>query len=235
MEGVDRRSRFGSDLVGDGDRAHDVAVVDDVEDGAAAVAPRRDLVGEPGGLVEVEVVEQRWPADGDMVSVDRRGDATAGDRVELRRRRHVAELVADGDDRTGDRVLAVGLGGGGQAHHPVRVPTLDGGTVDDGVVALGEGAGLVEEDDIDGAHPLQGEAILDEDPGPGRRRGGDRDHQRDGEAEGVGAGDDQHRDGADDTVGGVSHRRPDQHRDQGGGGRDVEQRRRGTVRQRLGS
>ena len=36
-----------------------------------------------------------------------------------------------------------------------------------GVVALGEGAGLVEEHGVDRAHPFQGEAVLHQDAGLG--------------------------------------------------------------------
>ena len=46
-----------------------------------------------------------------------------------------------------------------------------GGHAGDDVGALGQGAGLVEQHGVDRAHPLQGEAVLDQDPGlaPTRR------------------------------------------------------------------
>ena len=60
-------------------------------------------------------------------------------------------------------MLAVGFDCCGQGEDSGFV-AVDGGHSGHGVGAFGEGAGLVEEDDIYGAHPLQGEAILDEDP-----------------------------------------------------------------------
>ena len=64
-------------------------------------------------------------------------------------------------------------------------------------------------------------------------RGRERDDQRDGQAEGVRAGDDEHGDGALDGLVGVAEQRPDDEGDDAGGGRHVEQQRGGAVGERL--
>ena len=112
-------------------------------------------------------------------------------------------LASGGDDRSGERVLAVELDPAGQ---PQDFVVGDPGADDagDDVAALGEGAGLVEQHGGDGPHPLEREAVLDEDPVAGRHRGRQRDHERDRQSEGVWAGDHQHGDGARDGLVGVT-------------------------------
>ena len=83
-------------------------------------------------------------------------------------------------------------------------------------LALGQGAGLVEPHRVDCSHRFQGEPVLDQDAAAGCPFGGDRHHQRDGEAEGVGAGNDQHGDGTDDGLVGQSQQHPHDHSDDAG-------------------
>ena len=101
------------------------------------------------------------------------------------------------------------------------------------VLARGEGAGLVEQHGVDRAHPLQREPVLHQDPGAGRQRRRERDDQRDGQPEGVRAGDHQHRDRALDGLVAVAEQRPDDEGDDAGRRGDVEQQRGGPVGQRL--
>ena len=91
--------------------------------------------------------------------------------------------MSGGDDGAGDGVLTVALGSCGPAQHVVGVVAGDGRTADDGVVATGEGAGLVEEDSVDVPHPFEREAIRDEDAGTSRDRRGDGDHEWDRESD----------------------------------------------------
>ena len=118
----------------------------------------------------------------------------------------LAAVAGGGDDGPGERVLAVGLDAAGEAQHVVLAQPVGAGHAGDHVGAPGEGAGLVEQHGVDRAHPLEREPVLDQDPGLGRHRRRQRDHQRDGEPEGVGAGDDQHGDRADDGVVDVAER-----------------------------
>jgi hypothetical protein len=78
--------------------------------------------------------------------------------------------LGGGDDGPGERVLAVGLDAAGEAQHLVVVDPVGAGDADDGVLALGEGAGLVEQHGVDRAAGLEGEAVLDEDAVAGRDR-----------------------------------------------------------------
>ena len=109
------------------------------------------------------------------------------------------------------------------------------GDAGDGVGALGERAGLVEQDGVDRAHPFEGEPVLDEDPGLRRHCGRDGDHERDRQAEGVRAGDHQHGDGAGDRGVEVADRPPHDERDDRGGDSDVEQQGGEPVGEYLGS
>ena len=87
----------------------------------------------------------------------------------------------------------------------------------------GQGAGLVEQHGVHGPHPLQGQAVLDQDAVAGRQRGRDGDDQGDVPAEGVGAGDHQHRHGAFDGLVGLAQGQPDHHRDESSADGEVEQ------------
>ncbi len=194
-----------------------------------------DPLREADGLVEFQLFEQGGASHCDPVPIDGCGDAAPGDGVEVVGGRHVAEVVSDGDDRTGDRMLAVGLSRGGEPDHVIDVPSIDRRPVDDGVVPLRQGSGLVEQDGVDRAHPLERQPILDQDAGPCRRRGGDRDHERDRQPKGMGAGDHEDRHRADDPVGSVADRRPGRKCDDRSGGRHVEQRGGCAVGEHLGA
>ena len=79
----------------------------------------------------------------------------------------------------------------------VVVGELDG---DDGRLALGEGAGLVDDDGVDLLHPLERFGVLDEDAHLGSAADADHDRHRCGQAEGTRAGDDEDADGDDERV-----------------------------------
>ena len=136
-----------------------------------------------------------------------------------------------GHDQAGERVLAGLLGGGGEAERRVGRPAVDRDQLAELGTALGQGAGLVEGQDVDLREPLQGRAALDQDPPagePGRRR---QDGGRGGQDQGAGAGHDEHGQGRHHVdrprVGraggppvearGVGDREDDGRRDQDGG------------------
>ena len=133
---------------------------------------------------------RRRAPDGVRLAVDRGLDAPPGERPEPGGGSDLAALAGGGDDGPGERVLAVGLDAG-DAQDVVLARARRGGDPGDDVGATGEGAGLVEQDGVDRAHALEGEPVLDQDARPGRHGGRQRDHQRDGEAECVRAGDDR--------------------------------------------
>jgi hypothetical protein len=122
-------------------------------------------------------------------------------------------------------VLAVGLGGAGDPQQ-LRLAVgqvLGCGDRGDGRLAARQRAGLVEQDDVDRAHPFQREPVLDEDALPGGQLGRDRDHERDREAKRVGAGDDEDGHGPLDRRARLAEQDPDDERDQARAGREVEQ------------
>jgi len=137
----------------DGVRAHFVAEGDDAQ--RLAVLRYRD--DGPAGLFELgdarlqgcevdpAVGEQAGPADQDRPAGDDGGDPEAGDRVELVGGGDGEAAVTGGvDDGAGQRMLGVGLGGGGDGQQLGFV--VHGPDLADRRTALGEGAGLVQHD-----------------------------------------------------------------------------------------
>ena len=187
---------LGPDLVLERERADDLVAADEVEHGgAAAAAIRRSASRELVGIVERRARaaapgRRRRSASPSIVGFD----APAGDRPEVRwprgRRRGRA---AAADDRPGQRVLAVGLDGRRRAAAPrrrrrrrspatpvtacsplVSVPVLSNSTAS--IVRIRSRASR----------------SLTRIPACADTRRRQRDHQRDGQAEGVRAGDHQH-------------------------------------------
>src|SRR5699024_8330536 len=93
-------------------------------------------------------------------------------------------------------VLAVGFGRRRQRQDVIFGVVPDRVDPGDGGLAFGQGAGFIEQYRIHGAHRFQRQAIFDQHPATGRTFGGNGDHQRNGEAQGVRTGNDQHGDGA---------------------------------------
>ena len=135
---------------------------------------------------------------------DEGGDAVARDRVEVDGRCQLEAGVAGGsDDGFGDRVLAADLGGGDQGQELVGVPAVVRDDGCDGRAAVGDGAGLVEDDGGEPVRGLERFAVADEDAELGGAAGADHDGGRGGQAECAGAGDDQDGDGGADGQGHV--------------------------------
>jgi hypothetical protein len=133
-------------------------------------------------------------------------------------------------------VFRVALNGGGQRQGVVLRPALGGGHPDHAEFGLGQRAGLVEDDGIDQARLLEGEPVADEDPVASPEGGRDGDDQRDSQAEGMGASDDQHRcHPGDDFVIETDGDRPGHGRDGGYADGDVEEPAGGLVGQDLGA
>ena len=144
------------------------------------------------------------------LALDRAERALAGGRVEVGDgRRRDALLLRGGDDGHRERMLArpldagrkaqdLGLGEARRRH--------DGG---DRGLALGQRAGLVDDERVDLLHVLQRLGVLDQHAGLGAAPDADHDRHRRGEPERTGAGDDQHRDGGDEAVGEARLRPPD--------------------------
>ena len=132
-------------------------------------------------------------------------------------------------------MLAGRFGGGREGEQLVLGATADGLDAGQGGLAPGEGAGLVEQHGVHGAHLLEREAVLDQHPAAGGALGRDRDHQRDRETQGMGAGDDQHGDRPDHGLVGAADEEPDDRGEEGGAEREPEQPAGGGVRDPLGA
>ena len=75
------------------------------------------------------------------------------------------------------------------------VDAVDGGDVDDFGAADGERAGLVDDEAVDGGEAFQCRGVPEQDARLRCPPGRDHHGHRRGEAQGTGAGDDEHRDG----------------------------------------
>ena len=224
MQCRDRVTRFGADLVGELQPTDHDAVADDVQDDRALAAPGVGKVDFAGA----DLFEQARPADADLGTVDRGGDADGGRRREAGCRGHGQSLRRTHDGLR-ERVLAVGLRRGGEGEDLVGIQVADRFDGGDGGFTLRERAGLVEQDGVDGAHALQGEAVLHEDAAAGGALGRDRHDERDREAQRMRARDHQDRDGADDRVVGAADERPHDGSDGGSDQREPEQQGGGAV------
>ena len=226
VQGIDGFTGLGADLVGELEPADDFSVPGHVQDDRALATPRVRRVD----LAGTDVLEQTGTADTDLRTVDGRGDTDRRGRGKPGRLRQGQVLVLRGaNDGPSERVLTVGLGRRGDREHLVSVQVTDRFHGGDGGLALGEGAGLVEQHGVDGAHALEREPVLHQHPATGGALSGDGHHQRDRQAQRVRAGDDQHGDGAHDRRIGIADDSPHHRGDRGGAQREPEQQRRRLV------
>ena len=164
---------------------------------------RRGLASRPQlpvhrGFVEPAQCSSRGPPTSRLSPFHPGADALAGrrDRKSLAAGTSPASCRCAHDGAC-EGVLRVRFGGCRQPKHCLVCAVR--GQAGDHVLALGQRAGLVEQDDVDLAHALQGEAVFDENA-VGADRGREGDDEGDGQAEGVGAGDHEDRHRACDRV-----------------------------------
>ena len=133
------------------------------------------------------------------------------------------------DDGSGQWMLGVRL------HRSCEAERLGvSGDFDKHGLALGERAGLVEDDRVHGPSSLEGHPVLDEQPVLGAERGRDGDDERDGQPECMRAGNDQDSRRSDERTLGIAEKPPDHQRDGPRGQGDVEQDCRRPIGQGLG-
>ena len=235
LQGRDRLARFRAHRVLKAHGAQHGVAVDHVEHRRAPVPPGSRGGGQCRGFVRPHFPEQGGTAHQDRPAADRGADAAAGQGGETARLRDREPAPAGGrHDRAGQRVLAVRFRRSGQREQLVPVGPFGGSDVLEFRLAPGQGPGLVEQHDVDRPHPLERHPVLDQHAGPGCPFRGDRDDQRDGEAQGVRAGDHQHRHGALDGVGHAAQQRPGDKGDDARPGGEVEQEGGGAVGEGLG-
>jgi hypothetical protein len=136
-------------------------------------------------------------------------------------------LAGAGHDAPGDGVLGLGLYARGDPKRVLLRRALGYGQVDHPELAQRQRTRLVEDDHVQVSRLLEPAPVPDQQAVLGAHGRGDRDHQGDGQAQGVGARDDQDRDHPDDgEVDGRADELPDHQRD--------ERRGDGHARQHLG-
>jgi hypothetical protein len=171
--------------------------------------------------VDARLGEECGVADQDAAALDRGVDAPAGDGGEaLDGGQRQAAVAGRGDDRGAQRVFAAGLGGRDDREQGRRVPLAGRADPGHGGPALGDRAGLVQDDRSQPAGLFERVAVADQDAELGGLAGAHHDRGRGGQAERAGAGDDEHRDGGADrhgpVVAGRAGQGPDSERDDGG-------------------
>ena len=174
MQPLDRLARLRAHAILEREAADDGAVADEIQDGRATALPLLRLRPELVGHLEVALAQQDRAADRDPRAVERRLDTAAAHRPEVARGGDGATLARGGHDRTRERMLALRLDRSGLRQDRVAIVA---GDTRDHVLAAGERAGLVEQDDVDQAAAFEAETVLDEDAAAGRERGRDRDHE----------------------------------------------------------
>ena len=137
------------------------------------------------------LIEERAATDAQRIAGDPPDHTVAGPILELLHREGLGAGRRDGGR---DRMLRPGLERGGQDLEPAVVG-LGSDHVDQFHAALGDRAGLVQDQGVDPAAVLEDLATLDDDAQLGAPAGAHHDRQRRGEPEGAGAGDDQDGDG----------------------------------------
>ena len=234
MQQLHRLAGLGTDLVLQREGTDDLVAPCQVENSGTPGPPRVDQLAEARALGQVALAEQRGATHRVALVVDRRLDTPPGERAEVLRDGMPAPAICRGDDGAGQRVLGVGFDRAGKAQH---LGFEDPGPPDAGHCggALGERAGLVEQHRVDGAHALESEPILDEDPRVRRDARRDGDGERDRQTQGVGTGDDKHGHRALHGLVRFAERRPHDECARATGGRHIEQQSREPISEGLGA
>ena len=105
------------------------------------------------------------------------------------------------DDGHSERVLGRAFDAGGEAEELALVEPGGGDDLRDRRLALGERAGLVDDQGVDLLHHLERLGVLDQDAEAGAAADADHDRHGRGQPESTGAGDDQDGHGHDQRVG----------------------------------
>ena len=168
---------------------------------AMAVCPRASAAPaggvELGGQVHRPVGQQRRAADDERVPVDDALDAEALavgealDRGQRRRARPARPWRWPGAMGCSEAFSSAPTSRSASA----AVDAVGDGDLDEGHLAGGDRAGLVEHDGVDRARGLQDLGALDEQPELGAAAGADHQRGRGGQSERARAGDDEHGDG----------------------------------------
>ena len=190
LEPADRLPRLRPDDIGERERSREPVVLEQEDDGLALLLERLDP-SVPG--IDAPFREVTRTDHPDVPAADRSLDADPRDRPEpFYRKRSESPFLRTPDDAPGDRVPGVRLNRCRRPDHVLLRRAAEGEDVRDPEPPLRQGPGLVEDDRSEVFCPLERAPVPDQEPRLGGKRRRDRDHERDGEAERVGAGDDHH-------------------------------------------
>ena len=164
---AERRDRLGRGFargVGDRDHGGGAPVDGHLHRGATLARELRRALGE---AVERDALalQQALVSDREAPPRDasRARRAPAPPRMQSGSRQLEAALLGGLDDRLGDRVLALALGGGDEPQHLVLGDAVGGRDGDHLGLAARERAGLVEHDGVERRGLLQGHRVLEQD------------------------------------------------------------------------
>ncbi len=144
------------------------------------------------GTLDALLLQIARTDDLDLLAVDGSAHTLALDRLDVLGCGHLhLSLPGAAGDSGGNRVLGLGLDRGGVGQEPLFVPVV---FVDGDVLnlegALGQRTGLVEHHRRDAPGVLEGGSVADQEAVAGRAGGGDAGHERNGQPQGMRAGDD---------------------------------------------
>ena len=201
---LERRQRFRRaclDRIGDREQPGQAAIDGEEHDAGAFAraalppAAASASTATPASFISARVAEQRPP--GRRPCRARRCPCPTRSSRACRAR---GRARAPRDDRLGQRMLAALVEARREAQHLVFAMAGDGDGAVEGGLALGQRAGLVDDQGVDLAQVLDRRGIAEQHALRRRLARRHHDRHRRGQAERAGAGDDEHRDGVDQAV-----------------------------------
>ncbi len=187
----DRLFRFRPNDVGQGEQRARCAAAHQDDDRLALAL---ELLQARIGNLLAGAGEMTRADDANVFSVDLRDDALAGDIAHFARSGPAyAAVLRFGDDAVRDRMFGLAFSRRCERQLGTLVSIAEQDDIADPEPAFGQSTGLVEHDGVEIARPLERGAVADEETVTGAQRGADRDHQRNGKPERVGASHHHHR------------------------------------------
>ena len=236
MQRLERFERGRLDGIGDAHQAGDFAADEDEHHRLSFVTASVCRLDERTGraALQAQFGEQRRIAQGNSLAIDHALNALAGDRLELVGiGQFHAALFGAADDRLGQRMFRATFEAGGKTQYLGFLVSGGGQHRDQLRLADGQRPGLVDDQGIDLRKAFERLGILYQHASLRATPGRGHDRHRRRQAERAGAGDDQHRDGCDQSIGKRRRRSPDRPGDEGQDG-DTDHRRHELAGDRVG-
>ena len=198
---LERRRRGWFHRVGDGEEAGKLLVDRNKHNGCAASAERFGVAFQRVSC-DAEFGQEIFVAERHPFPRHCAEDAFSSGRIEVgRRERGDIALGRRSHYCRGQRMLARALDAGSELKDAAVIEPTYRGDGDDFRLALGQRAGLVDNERVDFFHALQDLGVFDQDAKRGRAADADHDRHRCRQTERARAGNDQNADGGDERVG----------------------------------